>query len=224
MRILGHAPLPRLPLGAGPGPARHRTTVRAATPLADIHTHYKWSQAEVTSPQEAIAALVRENVELAVVIGTPADFALRLEALDPDRIVPIYSPYRQGRNWFQWARDPKVVEEARAALASGDYHGIGELHAIGGFAPRRQHAQVLEGLLALGAEFKAPLLIHTEFSSPGPMLDICVRHPDAPILWAHAGALLDTDEVREVTGGEGDKKAHEHPRQLEQLLVCVCVE
>lgn len=40
-------------------------------PVADAHLHYKWNQAEVTSPEEAVAALKANNVALAVVTGTP---------------------------------------------------------------------------------------------------------------------------------------------------------
>lgn len=173
-------------------------SIWANDPIADIHTHYKWSQEGVTSPQQAIDALREQNVELAVVIGTPPEFALRLEALDPERIVPIYGPYKGMRNWFRWARDPSLVSDARAALESGEYHGIGELHVIGGFAPKRGHDQVIDELMKLGAEFNAPLLIHTEFSRPKPMLDLCKRHPNTPVLWAHSGAILAPNYVREV--------------------------
>jgi hypothetical protein len=167
-------------------------------PIADIHVHYKWSQAGVTTPEQAVAVLREQRVELAVVIGTPPEFALQLEALDPERIVPIYGPYNETRNWYRWARDPQLVDDARLALASGRYHGIGELHLISGFAPRRKDARVLDALMALGAEFRKPLLIHTEFSQPEPLLDLCIRHPATPVLWAHAGAILKPGQVRRV--------------------------
>ena len=63
-------------------------------PVADVHVHYKWSQEDVTSPEQAIARLVEQNVQLAVVIGTPAHYALRLKQLAPEIIVPVWSPYR----------------------------------------------------------------------------------------------------------------------------------
>ena len=53
----------------------------AAPPVADMHLHYKWSQQDVTSPEQAVAALSRENIVLGVVIGTPAALAEHAELM-----------------------------------------------------------------------------------------------------------------------------------------------
>ena len=82
----------------------------ADAPLADVHVHYKWSQEDVTSPQQAVDTLVDNNVALAVVIGMPAAHALELERLDPERIVPIWSPYRTRSDATGWAFDKQVLE------------------------------------------------------------------------------------------------------------------
>ncbi|MCB1736767.1 MAG: amidohydrolase family protein [Gammaproteobacteria bacterium] len=167
-------------------------------PIADAHVHYKWSQAEVTSPDDALAALRAQKVALAVVIGTPAEYAQRLATLDPDRIVAIYGPYKSRRNWAQWMGDPSLLLDARAALASGVYHGIGELHLIGGFSPRKERRAVIDGVLDLGSEFDVPVMLHTEFSRPGLFTELCLAHPTTRILWTHAGALLPAKRVRAV--------------------------
>ncbi|MGD2112985.1 MAG: amidohydrolase family protein [Gammaproteobacteria bacterium] len=163
-----------------------------------MHLHYKWSQRAVTTPADALAELKDQNIALGVVIGTPAELAPELARLDPQRTVPIYSPYRTGGDWQRWTRDPGVVTRARAALASGDYHGIGELHLIGGFAPKLAKARVLQGLLQLAVEFDVPIMLHTEYSRPDPMLAICRQYPEARILWAHAGAILAAGQVARV--------------------------
>jgi predicted TIM-barrel fold metal-dependent hydrolase len=162
----------------------------AAQPVADMHLHYKWSQQELTSPAEAVALLDGQDIVMGVVIGTPAELALELHALAPDRIVPIFSPYREGGDWHRWARDETTLSRARAALASGQYRGIGELHVIGGFAPPLEKAVVLKQLLELAAEFDVPVMIHTEFSQPDFMFSLCRQFPDTRILWAHSGAVL----------------------------------
>jgi hypothetical protein len=166
-------------------------------PLADVHTHYKWSQQDVTTPTEAVATLREHGVVLAVVIGTPAEAALELAALDPRRIVPVWSPYRIGGDWSRWAFDEGVPERAREALATGRYHGIGELHLIGGFVPNWR-SPVISGLIALGIEHDVPLLLHTEFSRNTYLLELCRAHPRLKILWAHAGAILPPAAVDEV--------------------------
>jgi hypothetical protein len=166
-------------------------------PLADVHVHFKWNQKDVTSAQQAIATLIENDIELAVVIGTPAENALELERLAPQRIVPIWSPYRTPGDWSTWAFDKTVLERARAALESGHYEGIGELHLIGGFTPHWR-SPVVSGLADIAAEFDVPLLVHTEISRPGYMQGLCAAHPKARLLWAHAGAILTPEQVATV--------------------------
>ena len=166
-------------------------------PVADIHTHYKWSQQEVTSPQQVLDTLEANGVTLAVVIGTPAEMALEIDKLDPARILPVWSPYRIGGDWSRWAHDASVPQRAREALATGRYHGIGELHLIGGFIPDWR-SPVISELIALGIEQDVPLMLHTEFSRNTYLLELCRAHPGLKILWAHAGAILPPRAVDEV--------------------------
>ena len=174
---------------------------REPGPVADMHLHYKWTQQEVTTPAAAVTRLADEHVVMGVVIGTPAELALELRRLAPGKIVALYSPYRVPGDWHRWSHDPGVVSRVRAALASGDYHGIGELHLLGGFAPRLEKATVLRGLMRLAAEYDAPIMLHTEFSRPRMLLELCRRYPDTRIIWAHAGAILPPAQVARVLEG-----------------------
>jgi len=176
----------------------------AQEPVADMHLHYKWSQQDVTSAAEAVAILARENIAMGVVIGTPAELALELARLEPQKIVAVFSPYRTGGDWQRWAYDAGVVPRARAALESGDYHGIGELHLIGGFAPRLDKAMVLRALMRLAGEYDVPIMLHTEFSRPAMLLELCRRYPDTRILWAHAGSILSPAQVAQVLDACGN--------------------
>ena len=90
--------------------------VYGAPPLADVHVHYKWSQKEVTAAQQAIRILRDNDIALAVVIGTPAEYALELARLAPQTIIPIWSPYREPADWSRWPYDRKVLERARQAV------------------------------------------------------------------------------------------------------------
>ena len=174
------------------------TVLHARFPVVDMHLHYKWSQQEVTSPQSAIQVLDTEQILLGVVIGTPAELALQLASQAPERIVPIWSPYREGGDWYRWMSDDGVVDRARKALASGRYHGIGELHLVGGFATRARQDDVLSRLLVLAADHEVPVMLHTEFSRPDPMLALCNAHPRTRIVWAHAGSILPPSAVATV--------------------------
>jgi hypothetical protein len=178
-------------------PALSGMAMAAPPPLADIHTHYKWSQQEVTTPQQVLDTLRDNGIALAVVIGTPAETALEISALDPARILPVWSPYRIGGDWSRWAFDGTVPARARQALATGRYYGIGELHLIGGFVPDWR-SPVISELIMLGIEHDVPLLLHTEFSRNTYLLELCRAHPRLKILWAHAGAILAPASVEEV--------------------------
>jgi predicted TIM-barrel fold metal-dependent hydrolase len=169
----------------------------AASPIADVHTHYKWSQTDVTPPEQVLATLEQHDVEFAVVIGTPAELALELVDREPQKLLAVWSPYLSGGDWFNWAYDLQVLQRARAAMASGRYQGIGELHLIGGFAPRPS-SEVIRGLFELAASHDVPILLHTEFSREDYLVQLCREHPETRILWAHAGALLKPDQVERV--------------------------
>lgn len=167
-------------------------------PLVDVHLHYKWNQAEVTSPEEAVAALRENGVELAMVTGTPPELALKLYELDPDLILPLYGPYRDLGQWYGWQFRPELVDEARKGIQEGPYRGIGELHLIGGFAMRWRQSRVLRGLLAVGAAYDVPVLIHMEFSKADPTLSLCRGNPGNRLILAHAGAVLPPAEVGRI--------------------------
>lgn len=172
-------------------------TAWCAPPLADVHVHFKWSQEDVTTARQAVEILVDSDIALAVVIGTPAEYALQLERLAPERIVPVWSPYRTPGDWSVWAHDKGVLERARQAMEAGTYQGIGELHLIGGFAPHWR-SPVIAGLAQIAEEFNVPLLMHTEISRSDYMIGLCEAYPDVRFLWAHAGALLTPEQVSTV--------------------------
>jgi hypothetical protein len=163
-------------------------------PLADVHLHWKWNQKEITSAEQAIAALRENHVELAVVTGTPPELALELEELAPDLVIPIYGIYRTPEEWSQWHQDSQLLERVRQALQTGRYQGIGEIHMIGGFISDWKNPQI-GGLFKLAAEFDVPVMVHTEFSRADYLLGFCQAHPATRFLWAHAGSILPPSEV-----------------------------
>jgi len=166
-------------------------------PFADVHIHYKANQAEVTTPEAAAAVLEANNIVLAVVMGTPPEYALRLKAASDTRVIPIYSPYMSPGDWYRWSHDLDLPGRTRAALDSGQYHGIGELHIIAGFAPDWR-TPVLKALIDLAAEYDVPMLVHTEASRPKYLIDMCTHNPTTRFLWAHAGAILKPKLVAQV--------------------------
>lgn len=172
------------------------TSASTAIPkrVFDVHLHYSQNQTSETTPEEAIEILRRQNVVYGVVSSTPPELALTLKAADPNRILALYRPYLQTGARHNWFNDKRVLPEARKALASGQYAGIGELHMISGLGATHKNT-ILNGLVKLAIEFDVPVLVHTETSSHKYFLPVCQRHPKARFLWAHAGSLLGPDEV-----------------------------
>lgn len=167
-------------------------------PFFDVHVHYKWDQAEITSPQQALALLDKAGVQKAVVIGRPADMALQLYRLAPERIIPFYGPYRLGDEKLTWQFKTALIEEIRAGLRSGLYRGIGELHLIGGMAVPWRQSQVFVEILSLAREYNVPLMLHSEYSSIKPTLSICRENPKNRILLAHAGAVIKPAQIEKI--------------------------
>jgi hypothetical protein len=171
-------------------------------PLADLHLHFKATQQEVTSAQEAVAALRRNGVALGVVVGTPPELALELVDTarrqgGDVRLFAFYGPYREPGEWSRWAFDQGLAGRLREALATGRYHGIGELHFIAGFVPHWE-TPVIRSVMEQAGALDLPVLAHTEFSRADYMLGMCQSYPGVRFLWAHAGAILPPTEVERV--------------------------
>lgn len=166
----------------------------AEAPLADVHLHFNWDQKELITATEAIRRLQRNNIRLAVVMGTPSDTALELREAGGGWVLPMFSPYIDVHSRHNWFADERVLERARDALASGHYAGIGETHLLPGIGPRRDNP-IFEGLLRLAGEFDVPIIVHTEASSYAYFLPVCQKFPQVKIQWAHAGGILEPAQV-----------------------------
>lgn len=162
--------------------------------FADVHLHYTWDQTGVTSPEEAIALLIKNNVALAVVNGTPPELALELKHAGGNWVVPIFGPYLTATHRQNWFTDPQVFVEAKKALASRKYYGIGEVHLRGGLGPSRKN-KILQQLIELATEYDVPFLIHVESSSEQYFVPLCKQHPKTRFLLAHAGGTLDALQI-----------------------------
>ncbi len=166
----------------------------AGEALVDVHLHFNWDHRELISAAQVIEKLDREGVATGVVFSTPPALARELQAAAPGRIIPLFSPYSTPAARHHWFRDRALPGRVREALASGRYHGIGEVHLVPGIGPRRDNPVLLQ-LLALAAEFDVPFVIHTEASSHRYFLPLCRRFPAVRFQWAHAGGVLGPREL-----------------------------
>jgi predicted TIM-barrel fold metal-dependent hydrolase len=58
--------------------------------------------------------------------------------------------------------------------------------------------------MRLAGEYDVPIMLHTEFSRPDMILELCSSYPDTRILWAHAGSILATTQVAQVLDACGN--------------------
>lgn len=168
-------------------------------PIADIHMHFNGDQQEVTDTDDALQALVKNNVVFGIVSSKPPDLALKLADASGGWIIPFFMPYLEPERKVDWVFDDRVLPATRRALQSGRYKGIGELHLISGYTPslKKQHA-VIDGMLSMAKEFDVPILIHAEASNQLYFQPLCKRHPQARIVWVHAGSPLPPMQVAEL--------------------------
>jgi len=176
----------------------HGTSALADTlaPLSDVHVHYKWSQTEVTTPQQAVQAMQRNGVVLAVIFGTPPEIVLDVNGSEKLNVIHFFQPYIHPFLKPQWFLNKRVPEAVRKALASGKYKGVGEIHISDGIGPRMDNVN-FNSVLQIAAEFNAPVNLHTNSSSPLYMQRICNKHSNTRFIWAHAGGLQ-ADGVEKV--------------------------
>lgn len=174
--------------------ANSGNTASLPAKISDIHLHYTWDQQGVTSPEDAINILKKNNVVFGVVIGTPPELALELSKRTDGWLKPIFSPYLTPQHRMDWFTDKNVLTRARTGLKNKQYHGIGEVHLIAGLGPRLNNS-VFTGLVELAIEFDVPFLVHIETSSHKYFLPLCKKYSKARFLLAHAGGLLDAENI-----------------------------
>lgn len=168
-------------------------------PLADVHLHYNADQAESLETTDALSRLARNNVVFGIVSSRPPSLALELAEASGGWIIPFFMPYLEPERKADWFYDERVLPAARDALASGRFRGLGEMHLIAGLAPPlKKRNAIIDGILDLAQEFDAPAVIHAEASNYRYFLPLCLRHPQARIIWAHAGSVLPPDQVGEL--------------------------
>lgn len=170
----------------------------APLPIADTHLHYNqpvWSQ---LSPEMAIDLLARAGVAWAIISSTPFHGSERLQAKVPARIVSFFRPYLSEEGRSTWPTDPEVLRQAREALASGRYRGIGEVHLYRRTVGVLATAPVLRGLLDLAAQQNLPVQLHVDDPELEVLAAVATSYPTVRILWTHAGGWSTPARVRQV--------------------------
>ena len=172
----------------------------AQLPFADIHIHYNWDHAELTTTEDVIEKLKSTNTQFAVVSSTPTHLALELREKAGEWIIPIFSPYTHELGKRDWYLDKSVISKAKKGLASKAYYGIGEIHFMAGLPPKISNPNFL-ALMELASQYKVPALIHVDSGDEQFLLNVCRTHSNVKILFAHAGGNLSPLHIRKILEG-----------------------
>lgn len=148
--------------------------------LIDAHSHYSKADTEAFTPQQIVQILDDNAVEKILITGTPNKGTDQLYNYAPERVIPFLSVYRSKADKANWMHREETVAEAKKALQSGIYKGIGELHI---FAKDRK-SPVLKGLVELARTHQLPMLIHADAEI---IDEVFAINPNAKVLWAHLG-------------------------------------
>lgn len=164
------------------------SAVGLGRPLFDAHIHYNGEIAAVLKPAEAVARLRAAGIARAIVSSTPDDLTLDLLAAAPDLVVPFLRPYRTHGDRDGWLVNGDVLAEIERRLDRAPYTGIGEFH-INPLAPP---GSILPRIVHLARERRLWILAHVAAR----VIDqIYALDPEARIIWAHAGGLVEPAET-----------------------------
>jgi predicted TIM-barrel fold metal-dependent hydrolase len=185
-----------------------------ALPLLDAHSHYvpPGPGRPGYSPEELVRAMDRAGIRRMVILGYGAREVPELAARYPDRFVPSYVgdvsfQGRQLRGQIRDGSDPREVEalgaEFEAALRSGHYRGLGEIHTYARPVPASTtggapvpgseippDSPLIGRLLELSGRYGVPINIHCEDYAAAAMARAVAAHRAARVVWAHAGSML----------------------------------
>lgn len=166
-------------------------------PFADAHIHFNWDQKEIIDATAVVDKLRQAGINIAVVSSTPSALALEMKQAGGDLIVPIFSPYIHELGRRDWYLSQRTVELAEEGLRQGLYHGIGEVHFMSGFKPQPTN-QIFQQLLRLAGDYDVPVLIHVDSGNEQVFLKLCRQHPQARLVFAHAGGNLEARHIRNL--------------------------
>lgn len=162
----------------------------AELPIFDAHVHYSHDAWETLPAKAAVELLRKAGVKRALVSSSNDEGTQRLLAEAPDLIIPELRPYRTRSDVSTWVRDEGIIVYLEERLRRHAYVAIGEFHLYGADAdlpvPRR--------MVELAKKYGLILHAHSDVEAIERLLQ---QHPEARILWAHAG-FTDPAKVREM--------------------------
>lgn len=192
----------------------------AEFPLIDVHSHYVPASAvrHGYTPEQLLRAMDVAGIRRMVVLGSGPEVPA-LPRRHPARFVASYVfrsfRFRQERGEIKDGTAPEEAErlgaEFEAALRSGLYRGLGEIHTYarpipgaitGGSAIPGSNiapdSSLIRRLVELAGRNDVPINIHCDDYGVGQMVRTLGAYPKSRVIWAHAGSALSPSAMREI--------------------------
>jgi predicted TIM-barrel fold metal-dependent hydrolase len=204
----------------------------AQFPLIDAHSHFLsdtlyraagyegWvleRAKKYYSPEKLIEVMDRAGIPRMILLGWGVTEIPDMVRRYPARFIASYCGDLTFRHRPEYGdgTSPKVVEavaaEFEAALRTGLYRGLGEVHtialptSIGGPGAERvsgspipPNAPLILRLIDLAARYQVPINIHCEATHLKEMVVAARSNPRATVIWAHTGSVLDPATIRDL--------------------------
>lgn len=193
----------------------------AQFPLIDVHSHYV-SRSAVSfgyTPEELLKAMNAAGIRRMIILGFGPEVP-QLARQHPDRFVAAYGGNtsfrsRQAAGEIKDGTGSEEVErigsEFEAALKTGLYRGIGEIHAYARAIPATvtgrspfpgsnisPDSPLIRRLLELAARYDVPINIHCDDYGARPMVKALADYRKTMVVWAHTGSWLAPWAIRDI--------------------------
>lgn len=160
-------------------------------PIFDAQVHYNENAWRRVSVDAVINTAEELNVLWLLVGSTPNEGTWRLYQRDPQRVIPMFIPYRHPEDSASWYNDKNLLSYMEREIQHRKYRGIGEFHLFDGQVDTPVVHRMIE--LAL----KHDLILHAR-SDPNAIRQLFALDSSLRILWAHAGMFTQPDTIAEM--------------------------
>lgn len=168
-----------------------RTAAAQPLPFLDAHVH-------LNDERMQLELMRRHGVERAVIFwGRNSDNESIAEAArrHPERFIAFasVSPERTAYRAAWTDNDATLLVQLDRLLASGRYHGIGEISSTHFPSPGLAETDfdplgpMLTGIMALARKHRVPVMVHIEITRLKEFAGLLSLYPDVPVIWAHGG-------------------------------------
>ncbi|MCW8936077.1 MAG: amidohydrolase [Gammaproteobacteria bacterium] len=162
-----------------------------ANKLNDGHIHYNDDVWDDLSPDQVISYLTENEINRAIVFGTPTAGTEKLYKLSPQRVIPFLMPYRVFRDRHTWHSDPTMPDYVKQQLSTGIYKGFGEFHLF----KEHKDTTVIRQLMQMVADHKIMLSAHADVETIEALIEM---QPEVSVIWAHCGMDHPVEDVRRM--------------------------